>query len=54
MVELAKACIDEDIQIIADLILDPVNSSSIVDSILACRKYHEKMNEPMFFWSWKC
>ncbi|BBL61813.1 dihydropteroate synthase [Methanobrevibacter arboriphilus] len=49
MIELAKICIDADVQIIADLILDPVNSSSIVDSILACRKYHEKMKEPMFF-----
>ncbi|RBQ23343.1 hypothetical protein ALNOE001_09020 [Candidatus Methanobinarius endosymbioticus] len=49
MTELAKDCEKENVQIIADLILDPVNSSSIVDSIIACRKYHEKRSEPMFF-----
>lgn len=49
MNELAKICEDEGVQIIADLILDPVNSKSIVDSILTCRKYHEKRPEPMFF-----
>ncbi len=37
------------IQVIADLILDPVNSSSIVDSIVACREYHKNNPDPMFF-----
>jgi len=49
MNELAKICEEEGVEIIADLILDPVNSSSIVDSIIACREYHEKRQNPMFF-----
>jgi len=49
MTELAKICEMEGVEIIADLILDPVNSSSIVDSIIACRNYHENHKEPMFF-----
>jgi len=49
MVELADACNEKGVEIIADLILDPVNSSSIVDSIIACREYHEKRKSPMFF-----
>lgn len=49
MSELADACRDEGVEIIADLILDPVNSSSIVDSIIACREYHKIRDDPMFF-----
>lgn len=49
MIELAKICEKEGVQIIPDLILDPVNSKSIVDSIIACRNYHKKRPEPMFF-----
>jgi len=49
MVELTDACDEEGVEIIADLILDPVNSSSIVDSIVACRECHKKMEHPMFF-----
>ena len=45
--ELRKKC--GKIDIIADLILDPINSSSIVDSIMACRKFKEKNREPIFF-----
>lgn len=49
MSELADNCHDEGVNIIADLILDPVNSSSIVDSIIACREYHKIHKDPMFF-----
>ncbi|MBZ9570829.1 dihydropteroate synthase-like protein [Methanobrevibacter sp. TMH8] len=49
MVELSDECKIEGVEIIADLILDPVNSSSIVDSIIACREYHKIHNNPMFF-----
>ena len=45
--ELRKKC--GKIDVIADLILDPVNSSSIVDSIMACRQFKEKNREPVFF-----
>jgi len=34
---------------VADLILDPVNSASIVESIIACRQFHEINKAPMFF-----
>lgn len=34
---------------IADLILDPVNSASIVDSIIAYRDFHKVNKAPMFF-----
>ncbi|MDL2246616.1 dihydropteroate synthase-like protein [Methanobrevibacter sp. OttesenSCG-928-K11] len=47
MEELIKKC--EGIEFIADLILDPVNSSSIVDSISACNEFHNKYPYPIFF-----
>ena len=34
---------------VADLILDPVNSPSIVDSIIACHEFHKINPAPMFF-----
>ena len=34
---------------VADLILDPVNSSSIVESIIACHEFHLTNPAPMFF-----
>lgn len=34
---------------VADLILDPVNSPSIVDSIMACHEFHKINPAPMFF-----
>ena len=34
---------------IADMILDPVNSSSIVESIIACNDFHKLNPAPMFF-----
>ncbi len=37
------------IDVLADLILDPINSSSMVDSIMACRQFKEKNREPVFF-----
>lgn len=40
---------DGQIDFIADLILDPVNSSSIVDSIIACKEYKEQYPYPLFF-----
>ncbi len=49
MIELADACKSEEVEIIADLILDPINSSSVVDSIIACRQYSEKRENPLFF-----
>ncbi len=45
--ELRQKC--KKIDVIADLILDPINSSSIVDSIMACHKFKEKNREPVFF-----
>jgi dihydropteroate synthase-like protein len=45
--ELRKNC--SKIDILADLILDPINSHSMVDSILACRSFKEKNREPVFF-----
>jgi dihydropteroate synthase-like protein len=45
--ELRQKC--SGIEVIADLILDPVNSSSIVDSIVACRDYHKNNLDPIFF-----
>jgi dihydropteroate synthase-like protein len=47
VVELRKKC--KKIDVLADLILDPVNSSSMVDSIIACHKFKEKNREPVFF-----
>ena len=37
------------IDYVADLILDPVNSSSIVESIMACFEFHKTNTAPMFF-----
>ena len=39
----------EGIKYVADLILDPVNSSSIVESIIACHEFHKVNPAPMFF-----
>ncbi|MCL2156740.1 MAG: dihydropteroate synthase-like protein [Methanobrevibacter sp.] len=49
MSNLTKLCQSEDVEIIADLILDPVNSSSIVDSVISCREYQKNHKVPMFF-----
>lgn len=45
--ELRKKC--STIDVIADLILDPVNSHSIVDSFMACHKFKQNNREPVFF-----
>ncbi|MCK9152147.1 dihydropteroate synthase-like protein [Methanobacterium alcaliphilum] len=45
--ELRKKC--RKIDVIADPILDPINSSSIVDSLRACQDFHQKNPEPLFF-----
>ncbi len=45
--ELRRKC--NKINVLADLILDPINSSSIVDSIMACYKFRERNREPIFF-----
>ncbi|MGB7968250.1 MAG: dihydropteroate synthase-like protein [Methanobacterium sp.] len=45
--ELRQRC--NKIDVLADLILDPINSRSIVDSIMACYKFKEKNREPVFF-----
>ena len=37
------------IDVIADLILDPINSHSIVDSIIACHDFKERNKVPLFF-----
>jgi len=37
------------IRYVADLILDPVNSASIVESIIACHEFHKTNPAPMFF-----
>lgn len=47
MEELIKKT--EGIRQIPDMILDPVNSSSIVESIIACNEFHENNKLPMFF-----
>ncbi len=39
----------EGLNYVADLILDPVNSSSIVESIIACHEFHKTNKAPMFF-----
>ena len=39
----------EGLKYVADLILDPVNSSSIVESIIACHEFHKTNKAPMFF-----
>lgn len=38
-----------DIDYVVDLILDPVNSSSIVESIIACNEFRKISSAPMFF-----
>jgi len=45
--KLRKKC--RGIDVIADLVLDPINSTSIVDSIIACRRFKERNPEPLFF-----
>lgn len=49
LIELKEKC--QGIEVIADPILDPVNSKSMVDSIIACRKFQETVPEkcPVFF-----
>ncbi|MDO5849637.1 MAG: dihydropteroate synthase-like protein [Methanobacteriaceae archaeon] len=47
MEKLVKSC--EGIDAICDLILDPVNSSSIIDSIIAFNDFHKIDKKPMFF-----
>ncbi len=39
----------KDLLYVADLILDPVNSSSIVESFIACHEFHKTNKAPMFF-----
>ena len=39
----------EGLRYVADLILDPINSSSIVESIIACHEFHKTNKAPMFF-----
>lgn len=45
--ELRRKC--HGLDVIADPVLDPVNSRSIVESIIACRNYAERNPEPVFF-----
>jgi dihydropteroate synthase-like protein len=45
--ELRQKC--SKIDVLADLILDPINSSSMVDSIVACQRFKEKNRDPVFF-----
>ncbi|WP_414468235.1 dihydropteroate synthase-like protein [Methanobacterium sp. ACI-7] len=45
--ELMKKC--EGIDVIVDLILDPVNSQSIVESIIACHEFKKRNKVPLFF-----
>ena len=45
--ELRNKC--RKIDVLADLILDPVNSKSMIDSIMACHKFKVKNREPIFF-----
>jgi dihydropteroate synthase-like protein len=45
--ELMKKC--NEINVIADLILDPINSQSIVESIIACHKFKRRNKVPLFF-----
>ena len=39
----------EGLRYVADLILDPVNSSSVVDSIISFHEFHKTNKAPMFF-----
>ena len=45
--ELRNKC--RKIDVLADLILDPVNSRSMIDSIMACNRFKVKNREPIFF-----
>ncbi|KZX10106.1 dihydropteroate synthase-like protein [Methanobrevibacter filiformis] len=45
--KLIKKC--KGVNVIADLILDPINSISIVDSIIAAHEFRKKHNIPLFF-----
>jgi len=45
--ELMEKC--RGINVIADLILDPINSSSIVESIIACYEFKKRNKVPLFF-----
>jgi len=45
--ELMEKC--RGINVIADLILDPINSSSIVESIIACHEFKKRNRVPLFF-----
>ena len=47
MQKLVDAC--DGLDVVCDLILDPVNSASIVDSIIAFHDFHEVDKKPMFF-----
>ncbi len=50
LIDLKKKC--KGIEVIADPILDPLNSKSMVDSIIACRKFKEETKSescPVFF-----
>ena len=39
----------EGLDIIADMVLDPINSNSLVDSITAYNDFHKQCKRPMFF-----
>lgn len=45
--ELIDKC--KEINVIADLILDPINSKSIVESIIACHEFKSRNKAPLFF-----
>lgn len=50
LIDLKKKC--NGIEVIADPILDPINSQSMVDSIIACQKFKEEVKPdycPIFF-----
>ena len=45
--ELMELC--SGIDVIADPVLDPINSTSMVDSLLACRQFKNRNKIPLFF-----
>ncbi len=45
--DLRRKC--SKIDVLADLILNPINSTSVVDSIMACHQFKERNREPVFF-----
>ena len=45
--ELMEKC--KGIDVIADLILDPINSQSMVESIIACHEFKKRNKVPLFF-----